>query len=129
MVEQLLNMDETSNSVRQNKVRPRRVVCSKLSTIEPHCRDATDVTHVSLVAIVSLKGQMLKSFLVTISRVGFRDRELALMREQFQIFETNKSYMTTLAMAAYVREVIEPYVLMLRRERADPTLPHLPPDG
>jgi hypothetical protein len=52
----MLKTDETGNSVRPDKGWSRRVVCTKLLTIEPHCRDATDVTYVTLVATISLKG-------------------------------------------------------------------------
>jgi hypothetical protein len=76
-----------------------------------------------LVASVSLREQTLKPFLITTCRVGFRDPEPALRREEFQTFKTNQGYMTTPAMTAYLREVLEIYAWMLRRERVDPPLP------
>jgi hypothetical protein len=76
---QLLNMDETGNGTRPDEGRHRRVVYSRLSPMEPHFRDASDVTHVSLVATVSLSGRSLKPFLVTSSRVHSHDSELTLM--------------------------------------------------
>lgn len=120
---QLLNMDETGNSSRPNKGRSLRVVCSKRSTVEAHYQEAKDVTHVSLAGTVALSGKSLKPFLLTISSVRFRDPELAMLQREFATFQTQKGYMTTAAMEVYLRDVIEPYAVKLRRKQGDPTIP------
>jgi hypothetical protein len=120
---QLLNMDETGNGTRPDKGRHRRVVWSKLAPMEPHFQDASDVTHVSLVATVSLSGRSLKPFLVTRSRVCCRDSELALMQNEFATAQTPKGYLTIPTRQSDIENVLEPYCQTLRAEYADAELP------
>jgi hypothetical protein len=120
---QLLNMDETGNGTRPDKGRHRRVVCSKLAPVEPHFREVSDVTHVSLVATVSLDGHSLKPFLVTSSQVLYHDQELSLMQSEFVTAQTTKGYLTIATMQAYIERVLGPYCQSLRAQNADPELP------
>jgi hypothetical protein len=46
-----------------------------------------------------------------------------MLRHGFETFHMSKGNMRAAAMAVYLREVIEPYTMKLRRERGDPTLP------
>jgi hypothetical protein len=61
-----------------------------------HYQDCTDVTRISLVAIISLSGGAFKLLFLTISRVHYNDTDLDLQRERFLTEETPKGYVTNL---------------------------------
>jgi hypothetical protein len=91
--------------------------------MEPHFGDASDVTHVWLVATVSLSGRSLKPFLVTSSRVFYRDPELALMRNEFATVHTANGYLTIPTIQSDIGSVLESHCQSLRAENGDPELP------
>jgi hypothetical protein len=71
-------MDETGLSVRSMKGRKRKLVSLKSCTVPPTFHEKQDVSHVSLVARVTLGGQSLVQLILTTCDVTCKSEELML---------------------------------------------------
>jgi hypothetical protein len=74
--------------------------------IESRFQDARDLTHVSVVATVSLGLNSFPSLFLTVSNVTFKDAELQQLQDEFPTFRIPRGYMTIPVMALYVQQII-----------------------
>jgi hypothetical protein len=77
------------------------------------------VSHVSLVATVTLGGQTL---MLTMTDLPFKTEELVILRQTFAGNRTARGYMTAASMMFYLNHIVAPYVMFLRVTRQDPVL-------
>jgi hypothetical protein len=80
------------------------------------------VSHVSLVATVTLGGQALTSLMLTTTDLPFKGEELVILRRTFAAYRTARGYMTVASMMFYLNQIVAPYVMFLRVTRHDPAL-------
>jgi hypothetical protein len=113
---QILNMDESGLSARPSKGKQKRVVFSTGCNVQPYWLDARDVTHVSLVATISLLCEALPPLFLTVSRVPLADPMLRSLSAKFTTYQTAKGYMTTPAILFYIEQCLAPYCADLRRQ-------------
>jgi hypothetical protein len=80
------------------------------------------VSHVSLVATVTLGGQTLIPPMLTTTDLPFKSEELAMFRRTFVAYRTVRGYMTAASMIFTLNHIVVPYVMFLRVTRQDPAL-------
>jgi hypothetical protein len=113
-------MDETGLSVRPLKGKRRKVVFLRTCHVTPSFHDERDVSHVSLVARVTLGGQSLLPLSLTTVNIPFKSEELTVLCNMFVTYKTPRGYMTKESMNFYLKSAIAPSVEFLRLTAADP---------
>jgi hypothetical protein len=119
---QIMNMDETGFSVRPMKGKTRKPVSLKSCSVRPTLHEEKDVSHVSLVATVTIGGQTLTPLMLTTTDLPFTSEELVILRRTFAAYRTARDYMTAASMMFYLNHIVAPYVMFLRVTRQDPAL-------
>jgi hypothetical protein len=105
-------MDESG--VTQPDLSKRKVVSLTSCQIPPHCQDARDVTHVYVVATMSLGLGSLPPLFLTVPDVVFKNAELRQLQNEFHTVRTPRGNATIPAMAFSVQHIIAPYTEFLR---------------
>jgi hypothetical protein len=117
---EILNIDETGLSVRPLKGQKRKIVFLKTCCIIPSFREEKDVSHVSLVATVTLGGQPLTPLWLRTFNILFKSEELVNLRQTFVTYRTLRGYITKQSMDFYLNIAVAPYMTFLRLTNGDP---------
>jgi hypothetical protein len=101
-------MDETGLSLRTVKGKTRKLVSLKSCAVRPTFHAEKDVSHVLLVATITLSGQRLTPLMLTTTGLPFKDKELAVLRRTFAVYPTTRGYMTAASMMFYLNHIVAP---------------------
>jgi hypothetical protein len=87
--------------------------------VAPRFRDTCDLSRVSLIETVSFRLKSRPPFLLTTSDIGFKTRELTLLRDEFFVFRTAKDHLTIEVMKFYMNSIFGPSVKSLHGQFSD----------
>jgi hypothetical protein len=118
---QIMHMDETGLSVWPMKGKTRNFVSLKSCAVRPTFHEENGVSHVSLVATITLGGQTLTLLMLT-TDLPFKSEELVTLRRTFAADRTARDYMMVARMMFYLNHIVAPYVMFLGVTRQDPAL-------
>jgi hypothetical protein len=116
-------MDETGNGIRREKARDELVVCSNRTSGPGQYRDASDITHVSLVAPLSLSGASLKHMFLPISEAYYNDYYICVQKDLLVTCKNPKRSITSERATRHLSQIVKPYCERLGREHNDDRLP------
>jgi hypothetical protein len=105
-----------------NEGQDQKLVSLKSCAVRSIFHEEKDVSHVSLVLIVTLGGQALAALMLTTTDLPFKSEELVILRRTFAVYRTACGYMTAASMMFYLNHIVAPYTMFLRVTRQDPAL-------
>jgi hypothetical protein len=120
---QVINVDESGASSRPNKGKRKRIVYSPLIPKIPTFKEERDVTHVSIVAGVSLSGETLRPMYLTVTEVKDKSEMAHDLLQSSEIFKTTKGYQTGESMSHYILTILAPYCEKVRTRLNNPDAP------
>jgi hypothetical protein len=103
---QIIHMDEPGLFVRPMKGNTRKLVSLKSCAVRPTFHKEKGVSHVSLVATVTLGGQTLTALMLTTTYLPFKSKELAILRRTFAANRTVRGYMMAASMMFYLNHIV-----------------------
>jgi hypothetical protein len=83
-------MDGTGNLMHPEKGRSKKGVCPLMTSMDGYYMDESDVKHMILPATISLAGDPLTTFLLTISDVHCSDSDLSVIRDCEDVLQRNR---------------------------------------
>lgn len=110
----VLNMDETGFGRRPEKGKRKNVIISKRCTVQPFWRENTDSHHISLIMCISAACDYLRPMLIS-TRARF-DPDIAntFFHRWSEYTKTLKGYQTSNSMVYWIKNVLAPYVSLIR---------------
>ena len=110
----VLNMDESGFGRRPKKGKRKNVIISKRCTVQPFWRENTDNPHISLIMCTSAECDYLRPMLIS-TRARF-DPDIAntFFHLSSEYTNTIKGYQTSNSMVYWIKNVLAPYVSLIR---------------
>ena len=118
---QILNMDESGFQSRIDKGRLKKCVCSTTCETPPKFRPEQSSTQLSVISAIAMDGQMLETGIITQQRVTIESEELHVISQYMKFFVSTKGYQTEDTMLGWIREILVPYCVSVRKTLNDPT--------
>ncbi len=110
----LLNMDETGFGRRPEKGKRKSVLISKSCQIHPFWRECTDIHHISLVMCVTASCDYLRPMLISTRARHDSDISDTFFKRWAEYTKTEKGYQTSVSMLYWVKNVLAPYIHLMR---------------
>ena len=116
----LINFDETGFNKRPEKGKRKNVFVCKDCNANPYWREDTDLHHISLVTAITAACTSLRPLCLSTRKTFDEDIHNTFFFRWGSYFQTRKGYMTQQSMVYWVRNILAPYVRMIRENTDGP---------
>jgi hypothetical protein len=116
-------MDETWFCSPPTKGKRKKIVSAYECPMKPVFREPGDLSHVTLVATITLSLEILKPMFVATRQVHFGDQDLQTLRPDIIVCKTRTGCQAGESIAYSFHEILAPFDCALRESIDDPILP------